>query len=223
MKKLLIGILLLSQTTLFGQSIEKQMKVALKIHDNATTFEEELKSAQSLAAISDANQDMWLPAYWASFVYSQAGNATQSDKLKYFNTAFEYYQRAESQKEKLTQEEKGHLMALKALLSSLLQTPYFIQGNSEKGMEYVSMQVDAFKEGLTYAPAQPTMLVLLGISQIGAGFRSQPDNDLMKIAAGKALLLQAKSMYEKMEAGDELVPDRWNQGWIDFWLSRANQ
>lgn len=219
MKKLIsIAIIILLSMPLMSQQNTK-LEAALQIHHDATTVEEVLKSAQALAKISDANPKDWLSAYWTSFVYSQAGNAG-TEKLKYFELALTYYERAEKGMEKLNDDQKSSLMALKALIAGLIQIPYFMKGNQEKGMEYVQIQVDAMNQGLEFKADNPLILVLMGTNQIGAGVRNKPQRDTRKIATGKILLLHAKSLYKDMKKTTMLTPDRWNEGWIDVWLAR---
>ncbi|MEO0572524.1 MAG: hypothetical protein AAF039_12530 [Bacteroidota bacterium] len=207
-----------------GQSdkFEAEMLEALSLHESAKSASEELISAKKLAVISDLEPTNWVAAYWTSFVYSQVANASE-DKLSYLETSLSYFNRVETQFSTLSDKEKSYVMALKALISSLYQVPYFIKGDTKRGMEFVNLQKQAMEDGFSYDGESPLLMVLKGTSSIGAGYRNKPAADYEKIDAGKVLLEKAKKIFNAMPLNNKLIPDRWNEPWIDFWLQRVNQ
>ena len=221
---ILVVLLTLSGNRTLGQSgkVDSEMLMALALHEEAKSASEELNSAKKFAAISDAQPTNWVAAYWASFVYSQVANLSD-DKLGYLETSFLYLKRVEKQVPSLSNEEKTYVMALKALIAGLYQIPYFMKGDTKKGMEFVQQQKQAMDEGFSYGPESPLLMVLQGTNRIGAGFRNQPSADYEKINSGKALLEKAKDIFSTMPLKNKLIPDRWNEPWIDFWLQPVNQ
>ena len=199
--------------------MEDNMLKALEIHEKAKTFEEELKSAESFKKISDSNPKEWLPAYWTSFIYSQAGRLTK-DKLKYYKISFEYYSRSEKNIGAPSRQQTLYLMALKALLSNLSQGPNFAAGNTKKGIQFAKDEKDAINKGLTAHSNHPLILAMLGTKTLNEGFRAKPKPDISKIVIGKAILERAKKLYSERTQDDKLTPDHWNKGWIDVWLGR---
>jgi len=194
------------------------MQEAMELHDKAQNFEEELKAAKAFQDISDKNPSDWLSAYWTAFIYSQAGRLS-NEKIKYYNIGFEYLNRSNEVLDNPTIEQTTYLSALEALLSGLAMTPHFIKGDSKTGGQLAQRQKDAINKGLRANPESPLLYVLLGTSQMGEGFRS---NDLTKITSGKTLLKQAKIIYSQQPTKNSLTPDRWNEPWIDVWLSRVD-
>lgn len=205
-----------------SENFESEMLEALSLHENAKSASEELISARKFAAISDLQPTNWVAAYWTSFVYSQVANASE-DKISYLETSLSYFNRVETQFSNLSNKEKSYVMALKTLISGLYQIPYFIKGDTKKGMEFVNLQKQAMESGFSYDGESPLLMVLKGTSSIGAGYRNKPTVDYEKINTGKILLEKAKKIFNTMPVNNKLIPDRWNEPWIDFWLQRVNQ
>ncbi len=216
---LLILLTIAGFTTSFSQNMNTKMLQALEIHERATTFEEELTSAQSFKKISDSNPNEWLPAYWTSFLYSQAGRLTK-DKLKYYKIAFDYYARSKKNMGTPSKKQVVYLMALKALLSNLSQGPNFAMGNTKKGIQLAKDEKEAINKGLAAHSDHPLVLAMLGTKTLNEGFRAKPSPDLSKIVMGKTILERAKKLYEEKTQKDKLIPDQWNKTWIDVWLGR---
>ncbi|MGD1945492.1 MAG: hypothetical protein ACFB0A_04295 [Croceivirga sp.] len=225
-KHLIIPVLFVTLccNIIIGQSeqLESEMLEALSLHESAKSASEELISAKRFAAVSDSQPTNWVAAYWTSFVYSQVANASE-DKLGHLATSFSYFKRVETQFSTLSNKEKAYVMALKALIGSLYQIPYFIKGDTKKGMEFVNLQKQAMEKGFLYDGESPLLMVLKGTSSIGAGYRNKPTTDYEKINTGKELLEKAKEVFNTMPVNNKLIPDRWNEPWIDFWLQRVKQ
>ena len=206
----------------YAQSITDQMKSAMSLHEAATNFEQELAAAEKFKSISDNNPNEWLPAYWTAFLYSQAGRLGKT-KLLHYEIGFDYLAKVEKLIVNPTDDEKSYIFALKSLLSTLSQGPNFAKGNIEKGKELVVAQNEALNKGLSAKSDSPLLLVLLGTNLIGEGMRAKPSPDVSKLITGKLLLEKAKSIYAASSAEDNLIPNRWNEPWIDVWLNRLKQ
>ena len=122
-----------------------------------------------------------------------------------------------------TDEEKTYFIALKSLLSSLSQGPNFAQGKIEEGKQLVVQQNQAINDGLSINNESPLLLVLLGTKNIGEGFRAKPTPDVSKLIIGKTMLEKAKEIYKETPTKDMLLPNRWNEPWIDVWLNRLKK
>jgi hypothetical protein len=215
------GTLTLTFICLVSLATAQSHKAGVDLHNKATNAEEELKAAHALKKASDNNLQDGVTAYWASFVYSQAGRLVQ-DKMALYDTAFIYYERANKL---LSSDAKNTapLMALQALLQSLRMNVYFTQGMQDKGVEAAAAEQAAINKGLAADNNSALLHVLMGTKLIQQGMQAKPQPDLSKLLQGKIVLEYSKGLFNNMSTADSYDIQRWNEGWIDVWLTRIRR
>ena len=213
---ILLASLLLHTILAFGQEDKhtKALKNAIALHSEATDVHQELIAAQTLKHLSDMHPNDWRPAYWAAFVYTQAGRISE-DQLPYYDTAQILLNKAVMTHKNQTNREKSEYLILQSLIYNLQRGPHWQKGDRETAMKFTNLMLEERQKAVRANPDNPRVLLLMGTGYISEGKRRKDPSMLL---AGKVLLEEANRKYEEFPPENGLAPS-WGKGWINYWLS----
>lgn len=192
----------------------KNLKNAIALHFEATSTHQELVAAQTLKHLSDLHPDDWRTAYWAAFVYTQAGRKMEAP-LPYYDTAQILLDKAVAVNTSVTKNETSEYHVLQSLIYTLKTSPYWSKGDEDTAMKFTNLMLEERQKAAFANPNNPRLYLLMGTGYVGEGKRRK---DPTLVLAGKAMLEEANRKFEEFPPENSVAPS-WGKGWINFWLA----
>ena len=201
-----------------GDEYLKRMRQAISLHDAAQTFEQEMESFGAFEKLAQEHPEDWRPAYWASFVLTQA--ARVGDRQEFMNRvqrSQELHDMAVSRAKNLTPRQQSDFHALQSLIHSFVAGTYWAAGDRENGLKHTSLENASLNKAIEADPRNPRVYVLIGTDLVSEGKRNR---DSSKVLSGKVILQKAQRLFQESPPAGDIEPD-WARGWVTFWLERA--
>jgi len=206
-------------------SLAEEMEAALKLHEDAKDYAGEVKAAEAFAKITEKYTSEWLPAYWASYLYTQLTNilvrditvakeGTTIDGM--ISKSQKYLDLAKERKGEMTTSEQADFHNLQGLI-------YFFKARTAEIEEYKNQHLEERTKSISLAinldAQNPNAQVMAATELIRYGYN---EKDLQKVLGGKLLLENAKKTYQNRKTKRSMTT-HWAEDFVNFWLGFANK
>lgn len=198
---LIIGLFLSTNFSLSAQgNYEAYMQKTLALYDSVKTLNDYQNIVNQFNRIAQAEQDQWLPNYYAglTYVYMSFVRGLEDDKRdEYLDMAVEHAEAAE--------EIAGNHVELTVLMGYIYMAKVSVSP-ALRGMTMSSKVSSYFEKALAMSPENPRANLMLGRWKFGTAqfFGSSTDESC-------ALMQKSLQLFEAQELTNGIMPN-WGKG-----------
>ncbi len=230
---IITGVLLISFVFTNAQSHEYKaaMKAALKIHDDAKSVADEIKSLEAFEQVMKDYPNEWLAPFWAAYLCTQVARLEQRvpeefpdnlDPKELVERANKYSRMAHDIKvDKIgdpTNEERSALHYLQGFI--YYWSDRIIAATEEEKKKFKELGEKQYLRATKFYPESPLGYVNIGVTLIN-DFINGSSNDYTHLVTGIALLDHAKEIFDK--APERSMTTYVSKDFIGFWKNRAEK
>ena len=216
---ILFVALLASSSRIEAAGFADELRAALKLHDDSSTFDEQNAALHAFRDVTERYPDEWRGHFWAAYEETQISRLVRMNRGQgegpisgYLDRSVEHLDHVKSLAPALSARDRSSI----ATLLSLIYQFRIPDEEGDDAEDWMAQAQDYLAEAMRLDPANPVVQVFIGTSLVRNGGE---EVSIVTLAAAITVMEVAEEAMAKVT--DRAMTTNYNSEWLPFWLPRT--